>query len=740
LIFFIFEQRNPILKPTQLLSNIRMKIVNFILFFFLTFHLHGQDTSNFYLIESLDLEQVEPADLMLIESSLSQYHASDNDTLRLNYLSQIVDACNDEAIWPVYNLFLKKEAKRLLYHPKNASHQWSTKVASVYALAINNEGYSQYFEGDFESALASFQRSLTIREQLKDTNGVAECYNNLGGIYYGIGSYENSITYFKKSLKLKRIDQNPLTYATSLNNIGSIYNALGQLDSAAYYYNYALALFEKEKDQGGLALCYHNLASIHGLNEQHELAHLFFLKSIRISKSENNQEMVATSYALLAKMHHSIGDVSEAKLFAERSYNLSIELGYPDNIMEASKILYLISKSKNNTKDALSYFELYSKMKDSVQSIQVIQDIAGQQITYEFEKKAYADSLLRAEENQHTRTIIQEKDATIERDLLLKISLSFGILFLLAISFVIYAALKNNRKAKEEIAGQKTAIEEEQLITEKQRKILSIKNKEILDSINYAKRLQEAILPSVAFLSNILPDHFILFRPKDIVAGDFYWVKEVGNLIYFAAADCTGHGVPGAFVSLVCNNALDKTILDLGAVSPSAILEHVTTLVVDNFDNSTHAIKDGMDIALCSLNRDTLVLQFSGANNPLWLISSKIQSDSESIEFDKKNNQSLFEIKATKQPVGKYNFKKDFENHSFQLQKGDQIYLCSDGYADQFGGEKGKKFKYRQMKSLILQNAHLNKEAQKTALESALESWMQDFEQVDDICIFGVKV
>lgn len=717
-----------------------MKTANLLLFLLACLQVFSQEKSNYYLVDAEVLQIIEPNDLALIDSNLVKYHATDNDTVRLNILTQIIELCNDEKIWPAYNDYLKKEAARLLFHPNNSNQNWSTKVAGMYAMAINNEGYSQYFEGDFETALKSFQTSLNIRERLLDTLGMAECYNNLGGIYYGINSLENAIKYFKKSLHLKKFEEDPAGYATSLNNIGSIYNALDEYDSAAFYYNNALEIFETEKDQPGLALCYHNLASIHSLNKEYELAHLFFLKSIRLSEALNNREMVASSYTLLAKMHYALNDIAEAKLFAERSHIIGLDLGYPENIMESSNILYNIAKSQNDLKSALMYFELHDKMKDSVQSAQVVQDIAGQQITYEFEKKAFADSLLRAEQDKQTAIVMQEKDDKIQRDLLLNITLSIGIVLLIAISFIILIALRNNKKAKEEIALQKNKIEKQQLVTEEQRKILSEKNKEILDSINYAKRLQEAILPSKEFLAQTLPESFILFKPKDIVAGDFYWVKEVDDVIYFAAADCTGHGVPGAFVSLVCNNALDKTILDLGKVSPAEILEHVTTLVVENFENSTHLIKDGMDIALCSINTKTLQLEFSGANNPLWLISDEINSKSDSLLFDSKNKRSLFEIKASKQPVGKYNFKKDFINHQFQLKKGDQIYLSSDGYADQFGGEKGKKFKYKQMKSLVLASSFLSEQEQKDTLENALNKWMGDIEQVDDVCVFGVKI
>jgi len=251
------------------------------------------------------------------------------------------------------------------------------------------------------------------------------------------------------------------------------------------------------------------------------------------------------------------------------------------------------------------------------------------------------------------------------------------------------------------------------------------KNQEIIDSITYAKRIQEAILLPLNLVKNHLPDSFVLFKPKDIVAGDFYWVEEVDDKIIFAAADCTGHGVPGAMVSVVCHNALNSAVHQYDLISPGKILDKTRELVIQQFSKSTEDVKDGMDISLCVLNKKTLQLEFAGANNPLWLL--------------RKNDNEIFEIKSTKQAVGKGDLSKPFETHTIQLSPGDLIYIFSDGFADQFGGEKGKKYKYKPFKDLLVLNRNKTLEAQSQVINAEFEKWRQDLEQVDDICVIGVR-
>lgn len=260
--------------------------------------------------------------------------------------------------------------------------------------------------------------------------------------------------------------------------------------------------------------------------------------------------------------------------------------------------------------------------------------------------------------------------------------------------------------------------------------IISQKNTEIIDSINYAKRLQEAIMPPIETIYSRLRESFILYKPKDIVAGDFYFAEQRGDYFFVAAADCTGHGVPGAMVSMVCSNALNRVVNDLQLTNPGEILDKVTSLVVETFAKSNQDVKDGMDISLCVVNLKTGEIAWAGANNPLWYIENPANDTAVKIE----------EITADKQPVGKHDMLKPFTTHLLKLKKGSLIYMFTDGYADQFGGIKGKKFKYKQLQEVILANRHLNMNRQKEILERTFDNWKGEIEQVDDVCIIGLKL
>lgn len=267
---------------------------------------------------------------------------------------------------------------------------------------------------------------------------------------------------------------------------------------------------------------------------------------------------------------------------------------------------------------------------------------------------------------------------------------------------------------KEEIDKQKAQIEEYFV--------------QVTDSIKYAKKIQEAILPPSTYVKKLLPESFIFYRPKDIVSGDFYWLGEANGKVFFAAVDCTGHGVPGAFMSIVGYNQLRQAIITTGGSNPAEILNHlnrgVTETLHQNDKDSTS--KDGMDIAICALNYDTLELEYAGAFNPLYLL----------------RDNEILQTKANKFPIGSFMKGKteEFTNHKIQLVEGDQIFIFSDGYADQFGGPRGKKMMYRRFRELLVETSILPVEEQKNQLNSALKNWMKEEEQVDDILVIGVRV
>jgi serine phosphatase RsbU (regulator of sigma subunit) len=250
-----------------------------------------------------------------------------------------------------------------------------------------------------------------------------------------------------------------------------------------------------------------------------------------------------------------------------------------------------------------------------------------------------------------------------------------------------------------------------------------------------------------------LDESFILYKPKDIVAGDFYWMESVGDVVYFAAADCTGHGVPGAMVSVICVNGLNRSVREFGLRTPSEILDKTRELVIKEFEKSEEEVKDGMDISLCALNTKTNELQWAGANNPLWIVTSAPLSDrstplsSEQTDAERSRSRSgsgadasFVEVKANKQPIGKYGLETPFTNHNIQLEKGDTIYIFSDGYPDQFGGERGKKYKSGNFKKTLVRISTETIEKQKQMLDQEFESWRGSLEQIDDVCVIGVRV
>jgi serine phosphatase RsbU (regulator of sigma subunit) len=298
------------------------------------------------------------------------------------------------------------------------------------------------------------------------------------------------------------------------------------------------------------------------------------------------------------------------------------------------------------------------------------------------------------------------------------------VLFAVIILFGIYKqrtiALKKRqrdleetvKKRTEEINHQKEEIEAQQI--------------EILQSITYAKRIQEAILPKDEYVRALLPDAFIFYRPKDIVAGDFYWIEKIGDEIFIAAADCTGHGVPGAMTSVVCSNALNQAILQEGILDPGKILDRVTELVVARFKHGNERVKDGMDIALCRWNKSKGELIFAGAFNPLW----KYSADNEKAE----------EFEANKRPVGKFQSSENFVSKKVSVKKGDRFYIFSDGYSDQFGGPSGKKFKSNNLKLLLGTLKGMSPQEQHRRIETVFDNWRGNFEQLDDICVIGVCV
>lgn len=415
----------------------------------------------------------------------------------------------------------------------------------------------------------------------------------------------------------------------------------------------------------------------------------------------------------------------------------------------------LYTKSKEFDK-AVHHLQNMIDLRDTIFDQEKTMAVMSSRAAFDLENKEKEIQMLSIENElgEKNRAL---KDAQLERarskQILLYSIISFTIIFI----FILFILIKKRNESNKLLKKQKSEISA-------QKEVLQLKNSEILDSIQYAKRIQTAILPPNKLVKSYLANSFILYKPKDVVAGDFYWMeslnktKELNNegsddvdTILFAAADCTGHGVPGAMVSVICNNGLNRSVREYGITDPGKILDKTREIVILEFEKSDEEMKDGMDISLVALNFENkrFMVEWAGANNPLWIIrkgevsARDLQSNSNTnhrINVQSDGGNSLVEIKPDKQPIGQYDNQTPYTTHRMELQKGDTLYIFTDGYQDQFGGEKNKKFKTSNFKKLLLSINDLTMENQKSHLDKAFEHWKGEYEQVDDVCVIGVRL
>lgn len=594
-------------------------------------------------------------------------------------------------------------------------------LANVY----NNLGSVYTDQGNYPLGLKNYWNCYHANVVISNYHGQAISKNNIGYIYSEQQMYGDAINYFRESLSIKKQIGDFQGIGYSLNNIGKAYKNLGVFDSAKYYMTQAYNTWDSLGYTRGIATVSINLGNLY-FDQNIDSAQSYYLSALSYADSSRDLSLKVQALIDLSRIALIQSNSSKALDQALLAEELALEIGYPILIQYVSDVLDEIYVSQGDWQKAYKQKNRYYQMRDSLLNDRNKQDLITAKIQGEYEKKELADSLRRQEQNRLTEVQHQQEIKTQKTFLYV----GFGALVVAVIVIIIvYRSYKNKKRDNVIIAQQKQKVEEQKLQIEEA-------HEEITDSISYAKRIQHAILPPPEFWDQHLKDSFVLYLPKDIVAGDFYWIEVIDNDVYFAAADCTGHGVPGAMVSVVCNNALNRAVREFNLKQPGKILDKVTDLVLETFEKSTESVKDGMDIALCKLSGDTLA--FAGAHNPLWLVrKGNFENETPNISHD---SLKLFEFKANKQPVGQYEHRSAFETTTITLKKGDIIYLSSDGYPDQFGGEKAKKLKSKGFKKLLLSIAQQPIPDQKRELNTHFHSWKGNLEQLDDVCVIGVKI
>ncbi len=619
------------------------------------------------------------------------------------------------------------------------------------AKAYTNLGLIYTNLGNYPEALRYHFMSLQIKEKIKQTKDLDNVYNNMGIVFDYQKNFKEALKYYTLALKIREKKNDIAGLSESYNNLGILYFLDGKIDTALSYQEKSLGLKKTLGDLYGEATCYTNIAAIYHEQKQYDKALNYTLKSKELYEKIGFTEGVANATMDIGTIYIENHKFIKAKQYIIEGLKISKEIGNKQSIITALHHLSLVDSLLGNYKDAYTHYKLEMTYKDSLFNEENIRNSTQTQLQYEFDKKQTADSLLVAEERKITA--IQLKQEKTQR-----YTLYGGLVLVSLFGAFMFNRFKITQK-------QKIIIEEKEKVTEQQKLLIEEKHKEITDSINYAERIQRSFLATKELLDANLNEYFVFFKPKDVVSGDFYWAAtssiqdsklkiqnedtvlnsktSSSNLFYLATADSTGHGVPGAIMSLLNITSLEKAIET--ETAPHLILNKTRTIIIDRLkkDGSAEGGKDGMDCSLLVFNKENNVLQIAAANNPVWIVraSTSLSPQKGTGTLSEAEVPQVIEIKPDKMPVGKHD-KQDipFTLHEIQLQKGDVIYTLTDGFPDQFGGEKGKKFMSKNLRELLAANAHLPMHEQKQLLETTFANWKKDVEQVDDVTVIGVRV
>lgn len=651
------------------------------------------EISRAYLFDLHDLANVEKyADLELI---LSQ---------KLNYEKGIAYSLLNKGIyyWSTgeYNtaLYHYKKSLKLMIHSgiKRGESSCYLNIGQVYV-----------DQGNYKEGAEYLLKGVNIKKEIGDLRGVSTGYNNLGNVYQYQSMYAEALKYHLMSLKIKEELKDNVGISMSYNNIGLVFNSQGKWDDALNYYKKAADIQESMNDIGGLGNVYDNIGNIYNVKKNYQEALKYQLKSLKARLQTDDKQGIGGSYNNIGESYRLLGkydlalpyaikalatttqigekkgianaynglgrtyelkkDFKNAILNYEHSLNVSRELNYKEGVLNSLENLASTYTSAKEFDKALKYRHLSHDLRDSLLNKDNFKQVSELNTKYETDKKEKAIQLLTKDQ------ILAEK--TMKEQRILRWGLIVGLSLLFIAVFSMYRRYRFKQKAN--------------LILEKQKQEIEQQNALIIDSIDYAKNIQELILPDENKVQQLFPQSFILYKPKSVVSGDFYWMRQVGSKLICAVTDCTGHGVPGAFMSLLGSNMLENVVQKNNVVQPSKILDALNKEVVSRLASNENLddIKHGMDIAIISIDKATNQLQYSGAHNPIYIVRGdeliEIKADNMTIGFDNKQNSILYTNKTT------------------ELHKGDMIYLFTDGFPDQIGGPKRKKFFYGPFRKLL---------------------------------------
>lgn len=708
------------------------------------------------LLEKAQYDSLSADDKYLVDSLQRMHGPAMHDTVRLNLLVELSEKCDEQDI-----LFFADPAQKLADQilKSDAARQnpaLKVRVMNKKALALNNIGILYWQRGNVNGALLFIQLGMKIREQTNDTAGLSESLNNMGELYRLQGNIALALDFLNRSLKVREQIHDTTGIIICLNNLSLIYLQQEDTDRSLGSYNRALRLAEKINDRMNIGFILHNISIVyrslkdtaHELEYQNRSLKAFkdanykpgvgmvlnnmgsmylardknsdkarecFTQSLQLWEKIGDVSNIAVTLASLGNLWLDKGEIDSAEAYGVRSLRSAYLVGYPERIHQAALLLYKVYKAQAEFKKAMEMHEVYVQMRDSIFNQETKKSTLKQQMKYEYEKE---EALKNAEHQKE----LELADESKKRQQYVSYSIGVGLLMLSLFSLLLFKRLRITREQKQ--------------IIEEQKKTVDLKNRHITDSINYAKRIQDSILPSKDDMEKCFPEHFIFFQPADIVSGDFYWLAELpssgggGARTLLAVADCTGHGVPGALMSMIGNTLLNEIVNEQKIVQPAEILEHLNEGIIHALHQESRAQADGMDIALCLFEKDKLT--FAGANHALYLADGKTLQKIEGDPIPIGNQFNLNDLTTERKASV-------FTQKTISLQKGMTVFMCTDGYYDQKGGKQGTKFMSKRFRELLENLVGYSAREQEDFLRRTFEEWKGTGQQIDDVLVVGIK-
>jgi len=621
------------------------------------------------------------------------------------------------------------------------------------ATSLNKIGRAYMNLANYPLALSYFIRGLEISEELKDSSNTALILYNIGVIYYHRKDFEKSLTYLNKS----EVYAKKINFTRIVGNIhktrGTVYTETKQFTEALNEYSLALAILKEEDDKATHAALLNNIGYMFFLQGEYNLALKNHFESLEIKKSSNNHRGIANSYHSIGETYLAMGNLPQALRYAKIALSSARELQLIKLEESSLKLLSDIHGRLGNYKEAYQALSNRFVMYDSIFNSESSRNLMQMELSYDFEKK-----LQQQENEQKLRESIlieESRRNQITKNSLIILICLFAVLVTLAAYS--YIKIKKDNKLlllqkvemesqKEEMESQRDALAElnEELqkktneISEKrdeivfQRDLVTMQKKEITDSILYAQRIQRAILPTKQAIERVFPESFVLYLPKNVVSGDFYWVSKIGKYRVAAVADCTGHGVPGGFMSMLGIAFLNEIVTKSNITNSSMVLDRLRDFIIESLHQTGDPMEnfDGMDMSFCAINDETLEMDFAGANSSIFVSKNNIDE----------NQKTLHHFIGDRMPVSNHIRMDSFTNTKIQLSQGDIIYMFTDGFHDQFGGDEGRKFNLRKLQNLFESLQSLPIDQQLLLVENTFSAWKGNHYQVDDVLVFGIRV